>query len=206
MTTLGNLKTQMRELSSRGTSLDGELDNYFRQAHKYIERRYSFLYMFHFDEFQLDPESKYPRTIKLDLKDLKSLSLVRLIDSLGQYHDVEQIDAKDSKELKTGIPEHFWLVQRNLLIFDAVPAEKYPVELGWYEYSVVGTDNSWTSWLFQNFEDGVLYNAMTRLAIRLKDKSMIAEYTALFDDAFSTLIMAEEEADRLTSSPTMGGY
>lgn len=202
--TLDEFITNLRSLHGRGAAFDAEAKVFFKQAYRYVERRISLNHMYHFNTFQLDPESQYPRTINLGGQHVKSVDLVRIILPDGSFHNLEKVDAGDIDSVPEGIPSRFWLTQNRLIVLDAAPAEPYEVEIAWYAYTSVGEDANWTDVLLESFEDGLTYRTMFLIGHRFRDINLIQTYNTLFEDAFTTLVMAAEEAENLTSSPRIG--
>lgn len=206
MTTLGSFKADLRKLHGRGANFDAELNTYIRQAWQAIERRFSANYMRHFNEFTLNPEAQFPRTIKLDAYRIKSVDTVKVILPTGEVQVLSQVDPERAGPAYTGVPTKFWRVENNLIIINTIPAECYDVEIVWNEFTAVGTSDTWTHWLLQVFEDGLTYQTMLKIGARFRDANLLQLYAPLFEEAFTTLVMSEEEAEALTSTPVMGDY
>lgn len=204
MIKLSDIKASVRGILGRGTTLDSELDGFIRRAVQYIERRKSFNYMLHYNEFELDPEAQYPRTIEISEQDIKSFRMVRLVFLDGSVRDLTK---KQIDEIIVGEDiTQFAQVQSNLIILNALPEAGQKVELAWYEFSSFGTDDNFTHPLMRFFEDGLIARTIVFAALRVRDKNLVQEYNQIFEDAMTTALMSEEELDAGTSHYEMGGY
>lgn len=195
----------VRGATLRGTALDTQAGNAFKQAVRFIERNYSLPYM-----RRLVTVSGVTSAITLtaaDAAQLKSIQRVRWFDSDSQERQIVQIDPDQLVSREPGNDpagyEFFTStsalgVVTTTLTLDVPFETATDVEILAYFYSTVDLTlpSDQSLWLLEHATDAVLSRTMINLAPIMRDPTVLQMYQALWQENIGTLIGAVSEAEQ----------
>lgn len=204
MTTWADITSAVKPVLGRGDSLDSRLPEFWRSALSMIERRHTFAYMRHYNQFKLDPNSQYPKTISLNGFGVKSIESINIETSAGLRYPLVQVPAGRFESAAYGRPDQYYRTAGTMLILDKTPDEDYDVHIDWVEYSSPDVSDASEHELFSIFFDGVKSAMLYHAGLSLRDDATAARHAAYFEEAYRTLVMADEE-DQGANAPFVMG-
>lgn len=201
--TLGDIHDAVRDALKRGNTLDVVIASRVRQAARWIERNYTFLYMKRFGEVTVDLDSDYPYVLEVPNADWKAIHFLRIRDDEGEFWKLGRIDPAEELDRATERPSGYWLDGVDRIILNQNPDSAYVFEVRWDQYTDWPTTTESSNWLIRNGEDVLIAQAMFLMAPYLRDAKMIQDYVAQRNEGLQTLVHADEESQHSDLSSSM---
>lgn len=205
MPTISEIESTIRSAVARGNTVDTEISDALRRAHKWIEDNYTFQYMQRFVKFTLNeglasiPLPSNPkhfewiRTKPSFTNDKRPLTyLVR-------------IDPVEIKSTERGEPQGWWLDGNDFIRFDREADQDYDLEMLYAQHTdfqnLGGSD---ATWLTENAEELLVAQTMLHLAPILRDPQLQEMWAPQRDRAIQGLLRAQEQMEWEGSNLKMG--
>lgn len=206
------LHTDLRGALMRGTSQDGKLARWVREAVNWLEINQDFQYMRQVADVTIDPMAETPEVIELPNARVKYVEMVReyiagAVDRTRSYNEpLVMVDQRTVTGLGTGALTGYWMDGTDAIVLDAIPQTAVTLELIYYEYTDWPEDDQAEPSILQRYNVLVFRQAMLQAAVELKDNRMAAEWKGMRDEALAVVIAAEEALKYKGRRLVMGGY
>lgn len=189
--TLATVHARVRRILAKGTSLDELIVDTVRTAARKIEQNRTYQYMKIFGQGTLDTASTLPYVIDLP-NQVKRIKLLRLVVN-DEYYRIPRGANSEQLSLGEGAPSRYELDGTSRIVFDAVPDQNYAFHIFYDAYTSWPTEDSATNWLIENGEEALVREAVLLLRTDIRDQRMLAVETKLRDEAYRSLLIADEE-------------
>lgn len=196
--TLSEIKANLRVKIGRGTALDSSLHGYVQRAVREIERKMNWTFMYHLNTVVTELTATNPRTIRLPNVRVREIDFMRITHEDGEALEDYRVVQKTTRPEAwlppiVGFPEEFFLVQENLLLFNNTPEYSYTLDVGWWEYTSLGTGDTTEHWLFDNAQDLIEDYATMFAAKAYRDYQRATAIQVMCSGAMNELIASEED-------------
>lgn len=169
-------------------------------AAAWIERHYTFQYMFTWRSLTALASADYPYIISTTGLDIKGIDLMRIktVDDDGGIlfgRPLRKVHPGDRETRAVGVPESYWLNGRSSIILNSIPDEDTNFELHLQEYTSWNhEDGAFTHWLLDNATQLLMCRTLMMMAAGpARDADLYATWKADFDLEIATFKTSEEE-------------
>jgi hypothetical protein len=191
MTQLSDIHDRIRLIMAKGNSLDPQIVSAVRAAARKIEQNRTYQYMKKFGSFTFDLTANNPRFIDLPAS-VKRIRQIRL-NASGRYYRIQRGANEQELCLEGGAPTSYELDGVSRLIFNTEPDAAYVIEVFADYYTSWPTVDSATNWLIENGEEALVREATFLLRGDNRDKRQAEMDKLLRDEAYHSLLIADEE-------------
>lgn len=195
--TVEEFLAELRRTAKRGTALDADLPDAFRDAIRFLEANYNWHYMRQTktidvtsgqSSLALDDEAPYR---------LKSIQKLGVVQTSNEWYYLKQVDPGDFSTTEGSRPAGF-IMSKNptgwTLEFDTAWAEDVTLQYWGYYYTVPsGALSQEGFWLLENQPALVKAKAMTYLGASMRDPQLVAMYNEMWMAEIATMVQADGE-------------
>jgi len=198
--TLSEIKSDLRGNIGRGTALDANLHSYLQRAIRHIERKKNFTFMYHLNSVENSLSASHPRTLRIPNHRVREIDFMRVTQEDGELTENIYTLGKCTMMQRWGQPEttrptEYFLAQEDLIIFNHTPDAVYTFDVGWWEYTILGTADATEHWLFDNAQDLVVDYATMFAAKSYRDYQRAQAIELLATKQMDEFMGAEEDKE-----------
>lgn len=197
---LGEFHSEVSSFLKRGTALDSVIPTFVRQAARFLERNYNFLYMERFVETTVVAGDRY---IILPSTRVKQVNFFRWRDGEGEFSYLRTVNPKDQLAWGDVRPSGYWRDGSVGLVLDSVTDATLEGELQIVEMTDWPTNPNSEHWLIDNAEDVLLAQSMMIAATSQRDTAMYQVYLNARNEGLKTIIDSDIEARFSNSDQVM---
>ena len=201
MTVLSDIHTRIRSVIGKGTSVDTSIVSAVRAAARKIEQNRTYQYMKRYGTVTMDLASDLPYVIDTP-NEFKRIRLIQLVFEGSNYRVKRGLDVENLSR-ETGVPTRYELDGTTRQVFNTTPDVAYTFNIWFDSVTSWPTADSATNWLITNGEEALVMEALIGMAVDLRDPRQRANLQTSRDEAYRSLLIADEELSDSDYDPAM---